>query len=68
MVDNYEFYNRVPITEQIIYDSYNRLIFSADSRVFNKMIKKVELYCMVKELCGDIVEVGVFKGAGIGLY
>jgi hypothetical protein len=68
MVDNYEFYNRVPKTEQIVYDSYNKLIFSADSRVFNKMIKKVELYYKVKELNGDIVEVGIFKGAGIGLF
>jgi hypothetical protein len=68
MINSYEFYNRVPKTEQSIYDSYNKLIFSADTRVINKMVKRVELYQQVKELPGDIVEVGVFKGAGLGLF
>ncbi len=68
MVDTYEFYNRASQTAQDVYDSYNNLIFSADSRVFNKMMKRVELYHEIKDLPGDIVEVGVFKGAGIGLF
>jgi hypothetical protein len=63
-----DIYNRVGQTDQHIYDSYNNLIFSADSRVFNKMIKRVELYHAIKDLPGDIVEVGVFKGAGVGLF
>jgi hypothetical protein len=68
MVDKYDFYNRMPETEQSVYDGYNTLIFSADSRVFNKMMKRIELYYKVKDLHGDIVEVGVFKGAGMGLF
>ena len=65
MINSYEFYNRVAKTEQSIYDSYNKVIFSADTRVINKMVKRIELYQQIKELPGDIVEVGVFKGAGL---
>ena len=61
-------YNVKANTPQDIYDSYNNLIFSSDKRVFHKMTKKIELYCDVKELIGDIVEFGVFKGAGMGLF
>ena len=32
------------------------------------MTKKIELYLTVKDLAGDIVEFGVFKGAGMGLF
>lgn len=63
-----DIYNNMPKTGQSVYDSYNNLIFSADSRVFNKMMKRIELYYKVKDLHGDIVEMGVFKGAGIGLF
>jgi hypothetical protein len=55
-------------TQQNIYDAYNTLIFSGDNRVFNKMTKKIELYHMVKHLSGDILEFGVFKGAGLGIF
>lgn len=61
-------YNGQPSTPQNVYDSYNNLIFSSDKRVFHKMTKKIELYCDVKDLIGDIVEFGVFKGAGMGLF
>ena len=63
-----DIYNSVKETPQTVYDNYNNLIFSGDSRVFNKMIKKVELYLKVKELAGDILEFGVFKGAGMALF
>jgi len=63
-----EFHNCIKETPQSVYDSYNSLIFSADARVFNKMIKKVELYLKVKDLPGDILEFGVFKGAGMALF
>lgn len=56
------------MTEQDIYDSYNQLIFAGDKRVFNKMVKKIELYWQVKHLSGDIMEFGVFKGAGVGMF
>jgi len=63
-----DIYNSTEITPQNTYNSYNDLIFSGDSRVMNKMIKRIELYLKVKDLIGDVIEFGVFKGAGIGLF
>ena len=67
-MDTYTFHNSIKETHQCVYDNYNNLLFSADSRVFNKMMKKSELYLKVKDLAGDILEFGVFKGAGIALF
>ena len=63
-----DIYNKTSVTSQGVYDSYNSLMFSPDKRVFNKMVKKIELYMSVKDLPGDIVEFGVFKGAGMALF
>jgi len=63
-----DIYNSVKETPQTVYDSYNSLMFSGDARVFNKMMKRAELYMQVKELAGDILEFGVFKGAGLALF
>jgi hypothetical protein len=63
-----DIYNSVRETPQSVYDSYNSLMFSGDGRVFNKMMKKAELYLKVKDLAGDILEFGVFKGAGVALF
>jgi len=60
--------NNKPPTPQSIYDSFNSLIFSDDTRVFNKMTKRIELYLSIRDLQGDIVEFGVFKGSGIALF
>ena len=54
--------------DQSVYDSFNNFIFSKDCLVFNKLIKKTEIYSMVKSLVGDIVEFGVFKGSGLALW
>jgi hypothetical protein len=61
-------YNGLKETPQAIYDAFNTLMFSEDTRVFNKMIKKIEIYNEVRHLVGDIVEFGVFKGAGLALF
>jgi hypothetical protein len=61
-------YNGIEATRQSVYDSYNYFIFSKDNRVFNKMIKRTELYFNVKDIVGDILEFGVFKGASIALW
>lgn len=63
-----DIYNGTKETAQNVYDAYNTLIFSSDRRVFNKMTKKIELYNDVKKLTGDILEFGVFKGAGVGIF
>lgn len=51
--------------DDIIYQSFNIFIFSNDRKVFHKLIYRVKLFEMVKDLPGDIVECGVFKGSGI---
>ena len=50
---------------QELFDSYNRFIMSNDRKVFFKLIERANLYSKVKDLHGDIVECGVFKGAGM---
>ena len=61
-------YNRRLPPKQDIYDNYNNLMFSSDSLVFNRMTKRIELYLQVKDLAGDILEFGVFKGAGLAIF
>lgn len=61
-------YNGIEATHQSVYDSYNNFIFSNDIRVFNKMTKRTELYLNVKDIVGDILEFGVFKGASVALW
>jgi hypothetical protein len=50
---------------QELYDAFNSFILSSDRKVFNKLIARTLLYNEVKDLPGDIVECGVFKGTGI---
>jgi len=50
---------------QGLYDSFNSFILSEDRRLFNKLISRTLLYNEVKDIPGDIVECGVFKGTGI---
>jgi len=61
-------YNGMEPAQQSVYDCYNNFIFSKDNRVFNKMMKRFELYLNVKNIVGDIIEFGVFKGASIALW
>jgi hypothetical protein len=49
----------------VFYDHFNGFILSEDKRVFNKLIARTLLYDKVKDIAGDIVECGVFKGSGI---
>ena len=66
---NIDIYNGIKDTPQNIYDYYNNFIFSNDNRVFNKMLKRSELYLNINNnIVGDILEFGVFKGASIALW
>lgn len=60
--------NGLKDTPQEIYDSFNNLVFSDDTRVIHKMITKINIYNLVKHLNGDIFEFGVFKGASLALW
>lgn len=51
--------------KQEFFDSFNSFIVSNDNRIFNKLIARAFLYNEVKDIPGDIVECGVFKGTGI---
>lgn len=50
---------------QDLYDTFNKFILSDDRRLFNKLVSRVLLYNEVKDIPGDIVECGVFKGTGL---
>ena len=50
---------------QDFYDSFNKFIISSDLKVFGKLLARFQLFEMVKDVPGDIVECGVFKGTGI---
>jgi len=59
--------NNIELSEvsQDLYDSFNKFILSDDTRLFNKLVSRVLLYNEVKDVPGDIVECGVFKGTGL---
>lgn len=50
---------------QSFFDCFNNVIMSDDTRVFNKLIGRSLLYNEIKDVPGDVVECGVFKGSGI---
>ncbi len=52
-------------TAQHIYDAFNDFIFSSDTRVLGKLLARAFLFSQVKDVPGDIVECGVFKGSGV---
>jgi len=50
---------------QAFYDAFNGFILSSDTKVFGKLLARTLLVNQVKDLPGDIVECGVFKGTGM---
>ena len=50
---------------QDIYDGFNNFILSSDTKVFGKLLARTLLFNQVKDVPGDILEFGVFKGTGI---
>jgi len=51
-----------------IYDAYNTFILSSDRNILYKLLTRHDFFNRVKDLPGDIVECGVFKGSGIILW
>ena len=51
--------------KQELYDAFNSFILSSDTKVFGKLLARCLLLDYVKNIPGDIVECGVFKGTGI---
>lgn len=51
--------------DQKLYDGFNDFIMSSDLKVFGKLLARTLLFQRVKNVPGDIVECGVFKGSGL---
>jgi len=51
-------------SENSLWDSYNTLLLSPDTDRIRKLLVRYELFKMTLDIPGDIVECGVFKGAG----
>lgn len=50
---------------QSIYDNFNSLLESTDVTQLGRLLYRYKFYEKTQHLPGDIVEIGVFKGAGI---
>ena len=50
---------------QKIYDGFNDFMLSSDLKVFGKMLARTLLFEKVKDVPGDVLEFGVFKGTGL---
>ena len=50
------------------YKSFNEFIFSNDTKILGKLLHRFDFFSKIKDLPGDIVEVGVFKGSGIATF
>jgi len=51
-----------------VYKSFNDLIFSTDTKLVGKLLHRFEHFLNVKDIPGDIVELGVFKGSGMATF
>lgn len=51
--------------EQDLFDAFNGFMLSSDLKVFGKLLARTLLFNQVKDIPGDIVECGVFKGTGL---
>jgi hypothetical protein len=51
-----------------VYEFFNNFIFSGDIKILGKLLWRHKFFEMVKDLPGDIVEVGVFKGSGVATF
>ena len=52
-------------TTQKLFDDFNGFMLSPDTKVFGKLLARTLLFDKVKDLPGDVVECGVFKGTGL---
>src|SRR4029450_5699228 len=55
-------------TNQAAWDAYNELLIGPDAERLRKILVRAELFSRVLTVPGDIVECGVFKGAGLLLW
>ena len=67
---NTNIYNNNPLNtpSDNIYKSFNDFIFSNDIKVLGKLLYRHDFFFKTKDLPGDIVEMGVFKGSGMATF
>jgi hypothetical protein len=53
------------LEEDTLWDAYNLLLFSPDIDRIRKLLVRYELFKLSLDVPGDIIECGVFKGAGL---
>ena len=53
---------------QSLYDNFNGFIFDKDIKVLGKLLYRYKFFELTKDLPGDIVELGVFKGSGVATF
>lgn len=58
-------FSLIDMTDKEIWDSYNNLLLGPDVERIRKLLARYEIFRMTKNVPGDIVECGVFKGAGL---
>jgi hypothetical protein len=51
-----------------VYNIFNDFIFSSDIKLLGKLLHRFQFFNQIKDLPGDIVEIGVFKGSGIATF
>ncbi len=56
---------RMPDDEQLLWDAYHRLLLGPDLERMRKLLVRYDFFKLVLDRPGDIVECGVFKGAGL---
>jgi hypothetical protein len=67
MARKYDTFGEV-VPDEDVYSAFNKFIFSNDVRVIGKLIQRYNFFKRVKDLPGDIVELGVFKGSGMASW
>jgi hypothetical protein len=55
-------------TTDSVYESFNNFIFSNDIKVIGKLLHRFDFFNKTKNIPGDIVEIGVFKGSGVASF
>lgn len=63
-----DIYNYNVVPNQDIYTKFNNFIFSDDIKILGKLLYRFKFFEQIKDLPGDIVELGVFKGSGIATF
>ena len=51
-----------------LYSAFNTFIFNQDIKVLGKLLHRYNFFNLTKNLPGDIVELGVFKGSGVATF